>query len=340
VRSALGAVLVGALFVGVLPQLADLSSVWGHVGAMSVLQRFSLGAVAIASLLAYGLVLMAVMPGLTFAQATVVSQSSTAVANTMPAGGALALGVSYRFYGSWGFSRAAITRNVVVTGIWNVFSKLALPVVAMVLLVSTGGGGSGVVAAAIVGSVVLALAVALGALTLSSEHAAHRVGDAVGALVVRVGARFHRSYPPNGGDVAVRFRYDTIGLLRRRGLPLTGAIVLSQISIFLVLLFSLRAVGVSSAEVGWVEVLAAYAVTRLVSTVPITPGGIGLVELGLAGTLIAMGGANAQVVAGVLVFRVLSFFVSVPLGVGMFVVWKKMLRWRKPVTDKPVLSAA
>jgi uncharacterized protein (TIRG00374 family) len=283
---------------------------------------------------------MAVMPGLTFAQATVVSQSSTAVANTMPAGGALALGVSYRFYGSWGFSRAAITRNVVVTGIWNVFSKLALPVVAMVLLVSTGGGGSGVVAAAIVGSVVLALAVALGALTLSSEHAAHRVGDVVGAFVVRVGARFHRKYPTNGGDVAVRFRDDTIGLLRRRGLPLTGAIVLSQISIFLVLLFSLRAVGVSSAEVGWVEVLAAYAVTRLVSTVPITPGGIGLVELGLAGTLIAMGGANAQVVAGVLVFRVLSFFVSVPLGLGMFVVWKKMLRWRKPVTDKPVLSAA
>jgi hypothetical protein len=131
----------------------------------------------------------------------------------MPAGGALAVGVSYRFYGSWGFTRGAITRNVVVTGIWNIFSKLALPVVAMVLLVSTGGGGSGVVAAAVVGLVVLALAVALG----------------------------------------------------------------------------------------------------------------------LAGTLIAMGGANAQVVAGVLVFRALSFFVSVPLGLGTFVVWKKMQRWRRPV---------
>jgi uncharacterized protein (TIRG00374 family) len=97
---------------------------------------------------------------------------------------------------------------------------------------------------------------------------------------------------------------------------------------------------VTSADVGWIEVLAAYAVTRLVSTVPITPGGIGLVELGLAGTLIAMGGGNAQVVAGVLVFRVLSFFVSVPLGLGMFVVWKKMLRWRRPAMDTPVLSAA
>ena len=116
VRSVLGAVLVGALFFGVLPQVADLSSVWTHIGAMSVMQLFTLGAVAVASLLAYGLVLMAVMPGLTFAQATVVSQSSTAVANTMPAGGALAVGVSYRFYGSWGFSNAAITRNVVVTG--------------------------------------------------------------------------------------------------------------------------------------------------------------------------------------------------------------------------------
>ena len=36
-------------------------------------------------------------------------------------------------------------------------------------------------------------------------------------------------------------------------------------------------------------------------------------------------------IAGVLVFRMLSFFVSVPLGLGMFVVWKKMLRWRRPV---------
>ncbi len=337
VRSVLGVVLIGALFVGVLPQLADLSSVWARIDTMSVVEQLWLGAVAVGSLLAYGLVLMAVMPGLTFAQATVVSQSSTAVANTMPAGGALAVGVSYRFYGSWGFSRAAITRNVVVTGVWNIFSKLALPVVAMVLLVSTGGGGSGVVAAAVVGLVVLALAVALCALTLSSEHAAYRVGVVVGALVVRVGGWFHRSYPPNGGDVAVQFRRDTIGLLRERGLRLTGATVLSQLSIFVVLLFSLRAVGVTAGEVGWIEVLAAYAVTRLVSTVPITPGGIGLVELGLVGTLIAMGGANAQVVAGVLVFRVLSFFLSVPLGLGTFVVWKKMLRWRQPV---PAIAAA
>ena len=204
VRSVLGAVLVGALFFGVLPQVADLSSVWTHIGMMSVVQLSTLGVVAIASLLAYGLVLMAVMPGLTFAQATVVSQSSTAVANTMPAGGALAVGVSYRFYGSWGFSNAAITRNVVVTGIWNIFSKLALPVIALVLLVSTGGGGNGVVAAAIVGVVVLVLFVGLGVLTLSSEHAAHRVGDVVGALVVRVGSWFHRVCPPDGGDVAVQ----------------------------------------------------------------------------------------------------------------------------------------
>ena len=157
-RSVLGAVVVGALVFGVLPQVADLSSVWTHIGDMSVMRLSTLSAVAIGSLLAYGLVLMAVMPGLTFAQATVVSQSSTAVANTMPAGGALAVGVSYRFYGSWGFTNAAITRNVVVTGIWNVFSKLALPVIALVLLVATGGGGNGVVAAAVVGVVVLVLA--------------------------------------------------------------------------------------------------------------------------------------------------------------------------------------
>jgi uncharacterized protein (TIRG00374 family) len=329
-----GAVVVGvliAVFFGVFPQLANLSDVWGHVTEMSTLQVVELTVVAVGSLLAYGLVLMAVMPGLTFAQATVVSQSSTAVANTMPAGGALALGVSYRFYGSWGYSRAVITRNVVVTGIWNIFAKLALPVVALALIALTGEVSIAMVAAAIGGVVVLAIAIALGSLALASETGARRVGELAGPFAGWVNRRLHRPAPSETGATAVAFRRDTIGLLRDRGGRLTAAMVLSHVSVFLVLLWSLRAVGVGSGEVGWIEVLAAYAVARLFSAIPITPGGIGLVELGLAGALIAVGGPHAGVVAGVLVFRVLSFFLPLPLGLATYFVWRNERSWRRPV---------
>jgi uncharacterized membrane protein YbhN (UPF0104 family) len=337
-----GALVVGvlvAVFFGVFPQLANLSDVWGHVTEMSRLQVVELGAIAVSSLLAYGLVLMAAMPGLTFAQATVVNQSSTAVANTMPAGGALALGVTYRFCGSWGFSRAVITRNVVVTGIWNILAKLALPVIALALIAVTGQVSTALVAAAVAGLVVLGITVALGALTLASEAGADRVGKMAAPSVGWISRRLHRAPPSDSGAIAVAFRHDTIGLLRDRGGRLTAAMVLSHLSVYFVLLGSLRAVGVSGAEVGWIEVLAAYAVARLFSAIPVTPGGVGLVELGLAGGLIAVGGPHAGVVAGVLVFRVLTFFLPLPLGLATYFVWRREQGWRRPVVvvaDAPI----
>ena len=54
---------------------------------------------------------------------------------------------------------------------------------------------------------------------------------------------------------------------------------------------------------------------RLLSAIPITPGNVGVVELGLTGALVAAGGGRAEVVAAVLVFRVLTYVLPIPLGV-------------------------
>jgi uncharacterized protein (TIRG00374 family) len=281
---------------------------------------------------------MSVMPGLSFAQATVVSQSSTAVANTMPAGGALAIGVSYRFYGSWGFGRPAITRNVLLTGVWNVLIKLAFPVVALGLVIAFGDASGGLIAASVVGLVVLAATLGIGAAMLRSERVAQSVGQWTGRAFQRVRGWLRR--PPHeneGGVVAVRFRTDTIGLLRERAGRLTATMVMFHASVFLVLLVSLRSVGITSSEVSSIEILAAFALARLASAVPITPGGIGLVELGLTGALIAAGGASAEVVAGVLVFRMLTFFLPLPLGVVGYGIWSRNRSWRRPVGLQPAL---
>jgi uncharacterized protein (TIRG00374 family) len=217
---------------------------------------------------------------------------------------------------------------VVVTGIWNIFGKLALPAVALALLAVVGGVSSGLFAAAVVGMVLLLVALSVGYIGFRSEAGAMTVGVIGGRAVARVSAWVRRPRTPDGGAIALRFRRDTIGLLRRRGWPLTGAMLVSQLSVFVVLLVSLRAVGVTASEAGWVELLAVFAVTRLASAVPLTPGGIGFVELGLAGALIALGCPNAEVVAGVLVFRAMSFFLPVFFGLATYMVWKRELRWR------------
>jgi uncharacterized membrane protein YbhN (UPF0104 family) len=54
---------------------------------------------------------------------------------------------------------------------------------------------------------------------------------------------------------------------------LTGTVVTSQLAVFVVLLFSARRVGISSAQVSFLEVLLAFSVARLVGAIPIPPAG-------------------------------------------------------------------
>ena len=119
------------------------------------------------------------------------------------------------------------------------------------------------------------------------------------------------------------FRAQAITLLRRRWHWLTLTTLASHLSLFLVLLLALRHVGVSEAEVSWVEALAAFALVRLLSAFPITPGGLGVVELGLSAALVVAGGQEAQVVAAVLVFRILTFVLPIPIGAFTWWLWRR-----------------
>ena len=91
----------------------------------------------------------------------------------------------------------------------------------------------------------------------------------------------------------MKFRNRTIDLVSHRWISITVWSLVSHLSLYAVLLVALRDVGVSDAEVGWAEVLAVFAFARLVTAIPITPGGAGLVEGALIGGLIGAGGDEA-----------------------------------------------
>jgi uncharacterized protein (TIRG00374 family) len=88
-------------------------------------------------------------------------------------------------------------------------------------------------------------------------------------------------------------------------------------------------------------VLAIFAFVRLLTAIPLTPGGLGIVEFGLIGGLAAAGGAKPQVAAAVLVFRLLTYVVPIPFGVLTYLYWRHNRSWRDsapPLTD-PGLAA-
>ena len=98
----------------------------------------------------------------------------------------------------------------------------------------------------------------------------------------------------------------------------------SDLALWLVLLACLRGTGLSQAQVPWQTSLAAFAFVRLLTALPVTPGGLGITELGLIGTLAAGADhrATAQVTAAVLLYRAVTYLPPIPLGALACLVWR------------------
>ena len=331
--------LVAAIFAFVLPKVTDLSEVWASARAMTGFEVATLVVAALWNLATYSFVWTACLPGLAYAQAAVASEASTSVANTVPGGSYLAIGLTYAMFHSWGFRRSVVTLALLISGVWNNFAKLALPVVALALLALGGQASAGRVTAGLAGIAALVGAVAIFALALRSEEMAARVGKR-SARIASWLRRLVGRPPVVGWDVAVtRFRSKTIGLLRTRWHWMTLATLVSHFSLYLVLLLALRHVGVGESVVRWTEVLAAFSFARLVTAIPLTPGGLGVVELALTGALVAAGGDRAQVVAAVLVYRVLTYLLPIPIGVGAYLFWRSNRSWRQEVIPSTPVAA-
>jgi putative heme transporter len=70
----------------------------------------------------------------------------------------------------------------------------------------------------------------------------------------------------------------------------------------------------TSGSVPWRGLLLAYGAGQLAANLPITPGGLGVVEGSLTVALVAFGGAEVSTVAAVLVYRIVSFWGFLPVG--------------------------
>jgi uncharacterized protein (TIRG00374 family) len=94
------------------------------------------------------------------------------------------------------------------------------------------------------------------------------------------------------------------------------------------------------AEVPWRALLLAYGASQLAASLPITPGGLGVVEGSLIIGLVAYGGGEQATVAAVLVYRLLSFWALLPVGYISWALVNWDLRRRsRPRSARPAFSA-
>lgn len=98
---AVSVALVVGIFAFAIPKLADYSAVWTAITHMTWVQIATLVFAMVGSLFTYWWQVAASMPGLSLWQAAVSNQTSTSVADTIPGGGYVAVGVSFAMYRSW-----------------------------------------------------------------------------------------------------------------------------------------------------------------------------------------------------------------------------------------------
>jgi uncharacterized membrane protein YbhN (UPF0104 family) len=90
-----------------------------------------------------------------------------------------------------------------------------------------------------------------------------------------------------------------------------GLATLNWAADLLVLAIAFVALGL---EVPWQGLLLAYAITQLATSVPVLPGSLGVAEGSMAAALVCSGVRPTAALAGVLVYRLVSFWLVLPAG--------------------------
>jgi putative heme transporter len=341
-RTVVSASVIAAAFGFALPRLASYHSVWGSLQQMTWLSALLIAVAALASMASYWFGICAVLPSLGLRQAATLNLGSNAVANALPAGCALSMGVSWAMLSSWDVGTEEYVVYTLVSGIWNVFARLGLPVLALLALLMITRPDAILITSAAVGLGLLAAAAAGLGLLLRSERFALQAGQAL-QRAAAIGFRLaRRPAPTNIAGSLASFRGRAAGLAAARGWRITITTAAANVILWLVLLACLRGTGLSQAQVPWQTSLAAFAFVRLLTVLPITPGGLGITELGLVSVLATGAGprATVPVTAAVLLYRAVTYLPPIPLGAAAFLAWRHAPGLIRPTpASRPVQRA-
>lgn len=307
------------------PQLSTLEPAWfalavgfevGHFACTFGLQRLALRTNAWFPVVTSGL-------------------ASNAINLVMPGGAAMSAAVQVRMLSTSGQETASTIGGLAAFSLLGVGGLLALPLFALpVILVGIPTTNRGLVNAAILGAIGFVVFACLGAVVLATDTPLCWYGRA--AQWVR--NRVRRKRPPIAGmdQRLLQERNRIRGVLGRQ---LWEAVFLSAGRLAFDYLCLLAAVRATGSHPRPSLVLVAYALAGIIQLIPITPGGLGIVEASLTGLLVLAGVHPSSALLSTLTYRLASYWV--PLAAGPIAYGAFHLRYRggRPTPDASERSA-
>jgi uncharacterized membrane protein YbhN (UPF0104 family) len=266
--------------------------------------------------------------------------ASNAISKVLPGGAAVGAATGYRMLSVSGVNRATAGAALAATSISSNLVLFALPVVALLGSIVTAPVPGDLAVIAWGGGLLFVALFAFVFVLVRYDRPLWAFGNAVQRLagwLIRhvVGPvrrwttlklhRGHRPVPPDPAgptaDGLVAQRDLMVNTLGPRWRTAVVAAVGNWGLDYLALVAAIYAV--TGAKPRLSLVLLAYGAAAVLSMIPITPGGLGFVELGLTGALVAAGIHGADALLATLAYRIVSYWLPIPAGLVATILFRR-----------------
>jgi len=304
----------GVVLYVLLPQLLDL---WGQVPNLR-----SLGVVALVlmALLQIGSWTSAAeldrvaLPSLSRFAAVTTNYSANAVSGLLPGGGAVGAGLKYRMWAAAGTAAGEAASALAAVSLISLATLFALPIVTLGFAVLGAPVPQSLAAVAVGGAIVFVAFFALGSVYLTTDKPVR----AVSRVVERIARKVKRPQLTEHAIIDARDR-----LRAALGSRWERALVFA-VGVWACDYFSLAAALLAlHTNPRLSVVLLAFLGSKILAMLPLTPGGLGVVEAGLTGLLVLAGISASDALLATLAYRVVSYWMSLPVGLGAYVLFRR-----------------
>ncbi|MBI5103931.1 MAG: flippase-like domain-containing protein [Solirubrobacterales bacterium] len=303
---------------GVAPALGQVLGTWDEVARLSPVWLVALVVAQIASLWCLW-ELQAIAIGTHELGAVATSQlAGGAVGRIVPGGAATAGAVQYGMLATHGIRRSDAAVGLAASSIILVAALCVLPLLAVPAIVLGMRVPTTLWHAAVAGGLLFLLLLGVSLAALRSERTLLRIGELVRDVVVRL--RRHAPVPTDLPERILARRDELAGRLGER-FPRAAAAALGRWMLDLGCL--LAALAAVDARPRLSLVVLAYVAAQLLAQVPLTPGGIGLVEAGLVALLALIGVPGPAAAVATLAYRLVSYWLPLPAGGIAYVVHRR-----------------
>jgi uncharacterized protein (TIRG00374 family) len=237
--------------------------------------------------------------------------TAAAVAHVIPAGTVGSAGIGYQLFTAEGVPGTEVGVMMATKGIGSTVVLNVLLWISLVVSIPLSGYRPVYTSVAIVGAVILAL---IGILILGVTRGEKRAGRILRAVGQRI--------PGVGADRLEHVAYEAAGSIRRLGRDrrvLTESLTWAALNWLLDAASLWCFIAAFGRYVNPVGLFAAYGIANVLGAIPVTPGGLGIIDTVTPVLLVGFGLTRSVATLGVLAWRLVNFWLPIPTGAIAYV---------------------